>query len=78
MSATKESLLELLNRKDLFDVAKELECNKTTFEEFKTRTREDWKDFYGVAGVDIFNHLHPPVITPGKIFVILFTFSCYK
>jgi hypothetical protein len=26
---------------------------------YVARTKEDWKDLYGPAGIDVYNHLHP-------------------
>jgi len=58
------TLMKFLKRKRLDSLVKELEDGYTTLEDCKARTEEDWRDFFGLAGVDIYNHLHPP---QGKI-----------
>ena len=57
--ASPGSLLELFQRKNLTDLATELETGATTFHEFKNRSKEDWEKYYGIAGIDIHNHLNP-------------------
>jgi hypothetical protein len=57
---TKDTLLALLKRKELSDLADDLEKGKTTFEELKARTEAQWKDIAGIPnGIDIYNALHP-------------------
>jgi hypothetical protein len=56
---TKDTLLALLKRKELSDLADDLEKGKTTFEELMARSKEDWKEFYALNGIDIYNALHP-------------------
>ena len=53
-----ESLKALFQRKQLQNLAEELDHQTTTFEEFFARKEEQWERRYGDAGVDIFNHLH--------------------
>jgi DNA polymerase III delta prime subunit len=57
---TKDTLLALLKRKELSDLADDLEKGKTTFEEMMARSKEDWKDIAGIPnGIDVYNHLYP-------------------
>lgn len=57
---TYESLLALLQRKQLTGVAHELEVGITTFEEFKIRSEAQWGKIAGTAlGIDLYNHMNP-------------------
>ena len=65
-----KSLLALLQRKRLAEVVNQLLEGFTTFEDCKNRSEGQWKEFYGLAGVDVFNHLNPTsnaVTTPVRI-----------
>ena len=53
---TEDTLFALLKRKELNDLASELEKGKTTFEEMMARSKDDWKEFFGLNGIDIYNH----------------------
>jgi TnpA family transposase len=57
--ATKESLIALLKRKNLTSIIDELNNGSTTFDDCLSRSKEDWEKYYGLPGVDIYNHLHP-------------------
>ncbi|KAI3640006.1 hypothetical protein MIR68_001952 [Amoeboaphelidium protococcarum] len=57
-TATKDTLLAVLKRKELNDLANDLETGKTIFEEMMARTEGQWKEFFGLNGIDIYNHLH--------------------
>jgi hypothetical protein len=57
---THHTLLKLLERKKLGQLAQELTDGTTTFKEFFKPTEAQWKDLYGAPGVHIFNHLHTP------------------
>ena len=35
------------------------ELNDRSFERWKKRTEAQWKEFYGLAGIDIYNYLNP-------------------
>jgi hypothetical protein len=54
------TLLKLLERKKLSQLAQELTDGTTTFEEFFRRSKPDWEKYFGLPGVDIYNHLHTP------------------
>ena len=57
---TKDTLLALLKRKKLTNIADELENDITTFEEMLACTEAQWKAIAGIAnGIFIYNHLHP-------------------
>jgi hypothetical protein len=61
----KESLAALLAFLDLPGLVEELETKPPAFEVYMKRSKEDWKDYCGAKGGDIFNHLksfqeHPP------------------
>ena len=66
---TKEKVLKLLKRKGLNNLITELENDPECLEDWKQRTESQWKEFYQLAGVDIYNCLHPP--SEGIIFLIL-------
>ena len=60
MSAEIEGLKKLLKRKRLDNLIPELENDPECLEDWKKRTKEDWKEIVGIApGVDIFNYLNP-------------------
>lgn len=61
--ATPETLLALLIRKHLTTCAQDLNSGRTTFEEFKSREKDDWRYALGIDGVDVINHLNPQGIT---------------
>ena len=54
-----KGLVELLKRKELHGLVKELESGKTTLNDCLRRTEGQWKEFYQLEGIDIFNYLHP-------------------
>ena len=56
---TSEGLKRLLERKKLGNLVEELEADPESFEDWKRRTKEDWEKYYGLAGIDIYNYLHP-------------------
>lgn len=57
---TKEGLFELLTRKGLKEEAEKLTSGVTTFEEFMQFREEQWKEFYQLDGIAVYNSLHPP------------------
>ena len=59
---TDVGLKMLFEQKKLSGLVSELEDGTTTFEQFRNRSETQWKEFYGLAGVDIFNYLHPKCI----------------
>ncbi|KAI3638640.1 hypothetical protein MIR68_003138 [Amoeboaphelidium protococcarum] len=56
---TKDSLLQLLQRKKLESTVKELEEGTITFDEILSLTEKQCTDLYGLQGIFIYNHLHP-------------------
>ena len=52
-------LKKLLKRNDLNDLSRKLENDVKHFDDWKKRTEDNWKEFYGLAGVDIYNYLNP-------------------
>ena len=65
--ATVETLLALLRGIKLGELHEQLSENPTLLSVWKNRSKEDWKEFYGIAGVDVFNHLNRNS-TAGKTF----------
>ena len=59
MEQINEKLLKLLKRRGLYNLVTELEGDSGFLEDWKKRTEAQWKEFYGLAGVDIYNCLHP-------------------
>ena len=60
-----------LNDVSLHRLLTELDINPKPYSVYLKRTKEDWKEFYGINGVDIFNHLHPQegnLIKPQDLF----------
>ncbi len=58
-SPTKEGLLAVLKRKKLTNLINDLNEGITTFEEMMSLTEAQWKEFYGLNGLFIYNYLHP-------------------
>jgi hypothetical protein len=54
---TIEGLKELLEDLNLTELITQL--NERSFNRWKNRTEAQWKEFYGLAGIDIYNYLHP-------------------
>ena len=58
----KEFLRELdLTREELESLYRQLAKNDMTLDIWKRRTEQDWKDYYQLAGIDIYNYLHPRI-----------------
>jgi hypothetical protein len=55
----KEGLLKLLERNGLQQLITQLYNYPEVIEDWMKRSKEDWKEFYGFAGIDIYNYLHP-------------------
>lgn len=61
-SPNKEELLNFLNELDPVpnELIRELNRNfQSSIARWMDRTKEDWKEFYGLRGADIYNYLHP-------------------
>ena len=59
----KDFLTELdLNQDVLDSLFRQLSKSDKTLDNWKKRSETQWKEFYGLAGVDIFNYLHPKCI----------------
>ena len=62
----------------------ELKSDSKVFEDWKKRTKEDWKDIAGKAvGIDIYNYLNPRkegncVLTTGNEMAVDIHLSCSK
>ena len=54
-----EKFKKFLKRQQIDSLVDELEEDEECFEDFKRRTKEDWKEYYQLVGVDIYNYLHP-------------------
>jgi hypothetical protein len=54
---TIEGLKEVLEDLNLTELITQLD--ERSFKRWKNRTKGDWKEFYGLAGIDIYNYLHP-------------------
>ena len=48
-----------LSQEDLDSLFRQLDKSEKTLDIWKRRTREDWKEYYQLVGVDIYNYLHP-------------------
>ena len=63
MSASEfESLVNFvqdLNDNFLERLLVDLQKKPKSYAVYYSRTKEDWKEYYGISGVDIYNHLHP-------------------
>jgi hypothetical protein len=55
----KEGLLKLLERNGLQQLITQLNNYPEVIEDWMNTSKEDWKEFYGFAGVQIYNYLHP-------------------
>ena len=55
----KEGLLKLLKRKKLTGLIEELTNDDEALADWKSTSKEDWEKYYGFAGVQIYNYLHP-------------------
>ena len=61
VSPTETTLIEMLKRKKLDNLLQEIEDGTTTYEDCLARTKIQFKELYGpAAGIDLYNHLHPP------------------
>ena len=56
---TIQGLKALLKRKKLGTLVEELESDSESFEDWKKMTESQWKEFYGLAGIQIYNYLNP-------------------
>ena len=48
-----------LSQEDLDSLFRQLDKSEKTLDIWKRRTREDWKEYYQLVGVDIYNYLNP-------------------
>ena len=49
-----------LSQDELDSLFRQLDKSDETLDDWKRRTKEDWKDIVGnAAGIDIYNYLHP-------------------
>ncbi len=54
-----EGLLELLHDLQQIELFNQLEQHPRFLMRWKQRTEAQWEKFYGIAGIDIYNYLHP-------------------
>ena len=55
----KEGLLKLLERNGLQQLITQLNNYPEVIEDWKNRTEAQWEKYYQLAGIDIYNYLHP-------------------
>jgi len=48
-----------LNKKSLSPLVVELSDEPSPLAVYVARTKEDWKELYRPAGIDVYHHLHP-------------------
>ena len=53
------NFLKLLKKEKLNELIAESELNRELLPIFKARSEAQWKEFYQLEGVDIYNYLHP-------------------
>ena len=59
MEDQRKEFEDYLKDKGYLELAQELKDDPICFEDYKQRTKKDWEKYYQLAGVDIYNHLHP-------------------
>ena len=59
MEPTMEGLQDMFRQRKLEKLVNDLGDDLTSFEQFKNRTLETWKEYYKLAGADIYTYLHP-------------------
>lgn len=54
-----ESLLAFLERIEHLELYQQLEKRPECFHDWKNKSEAKWKELFGIAGVDVYYHLHP-------------------